>query len=339
MSAPAVARKGLRIGIVGATGALGGEVLAALDASALRIGEILPFATDRSLGEDLEFQDQVYPLRTDEAPNLAGVDLLFCCAPAEASLVWVRHALRAEVPCIDCSGSLADQPDVPLRVAALPPPPDAEGSPLIATPSGAALAWSLALAPLERACGIERVVGTVLETAAAAGREGIAALSLESLALFNQQEIPEDAASERPLAFDCHPSMGEVDDQGRTSEELRLVSGVSRVLGASFPIAATVAQVPAFVGQASSLAVETRTPLDPKEAEDHLAQADGVELWLQDAGGPNLRASAGRDVVIAGRIRRDPSREKGLLLWLVADTLRLVAANAVALARTRLRPH
>ncbi|MGH0029826.1 MAG: Asd/ArgC dimerization domain-containing protein [Myxococcota bacterium] len=331
---------GLRIGIVGATGALGGEVLAALDASDLRIGEILAFATDRSLGEDLEFQDQIYPVRTEpEGGDLPGIDLLFCCAPAAASIEWVRRALRAQVPCVDCSGSLADQPDVPLRAAAFAPPPGAEGAPLVATPSGAALAWSLALAPLHRAAGVERVVGTVLETAGAAGRDGIAALSLESLALFNQQELPEDAQTTRPLAFDCHGSVGELADGGRTTAEDALEQGVRRLLGAEFPVTATVSQVPAFVGQASSLAVELARPLDPKEAEDHLAQADGVELWVEDALGPNLRASAGRDVVIAGRVRRDASRPHALQLWLVADVLRLAASNAVALAQARLQVH
>lgn len=330
--------RGLRIGVVGATGALGSEVLAALDASGLRISEILPAATDRSLGEDLEFQDDIYPVVT-EPPALRGLDLLFCCAPAEASLPWVREALHAEVPCIDCSGSLADQPDVPLRAAALPPPEGAERAPLLATPAGAVLAWSLALAPLHRVAGLRRVVGTVLETAGASGRDGIAALSLESLALFNQQELPEDEVASRPLAFDCHASVGAPDEEGRTPRERDLEAGVQRLLDAEFPISSSIVQVPAFVGQASALWVETTRPLDPKEAEDHLAQAEGVEVWSQDGAGPNLRAAAGRDTVIAGRVRCDASVPHGLQLWLAADVLRLAAANAVALAVAHLRTH
>lgn len=329
---------GLRIGIVGATGALGGEVLAALDASGLRIREILPVASDRSLGQEVEFQDGLYPVRTDD-PELHGVDLLFCCAPPDASLPWIRKALQAQVWCIDCSGALADQPDVPLRAAALPAPPGGEGAPLIATPSGAALAWSLVLAPLHRLAGVERVVGTVLETAAASGREGITSLSLESLALFNQQELADDAPGLRPLAFDCHPALEHPDTEGRTPLERRLEDGVQRLLAARFPVAASVIQVPAFVGQASTLCIETSRPLDPKETLDHLAHADGVELWVQDVLGPNLRAASGRDRVIVGRVRRDHSRGNGLLLWLVADALRLSATNAVALATARFQAH
>lgn len=326
--------------MVGATGALGSEVLAALDRSGLRIAELLPAATDRSLGEDLEFQDEIHPV-VSERPALRGLDLIICCAPAAASLDWVREALRAEVPCIDCSGSLGDQADVPLRAAAFPAPAAAEGLPVVAAPSGAVLAWSLVLAPLHRAARVRRVVGTVLESAGASGRDGIASLSLESLALFNQQELPDDAEGQtvRPLAFDCHPSLGDVGDGGRSLRELELEAGVRRLLEADFPVASTITQVPAFVGQASTLAIELETALDAKEAEDHLAQAEGVELWASDEEGPNLRAAAGREEVLVGRVRRDPSVEHGLQLWLAADVLRLCAANAVALAVARFRAH
>lgn len=329
---------GLRIAVVGATGALGSEVLAALDGVDLRISEIVPLATDRSLGEAIEFRGEAHPVIA-EREGLQGLDLVFCCAPAAPSLGWVREALRAEVPCIDCSGALADRPDVPLRVAAMPAPPGQERPPVVSTPSGAALAWSLVLGPLHRQAGVRRVVGTVLETAGAGGRDAIAALSVESLALFSQQEVPDEEALGRPLAFDCHPALGEPDAEGRTASERSLEADLRRLLEVELPVAVTIAQVPAFVGQASALWIETDRPIEVKEAEDHLAQAEGVELWTRSAEGPNLRAAAGRDVVIAGRVRRDRAAERALQLWVVADVLRLAAANAVALAVERLRTH
>jgi len=333
-----VTSRGVRIGLLGATGALGSEVLAALDASPLRIAEIVPVASDASLGEGIEFQGEDFAVRA-ETPSLLGLDLVFCCAPPDPSLVWVREALRAEVPCIDCSGALAGSAEVPLRVAALAPPPEAEGAPVIATPDAALLAWALVLAPLQRAAGLRRVVGTVLESAAAAGREGIAALSSESLALFNQREAPDPVAFGRPLAFDCHPTLEPPDEDGHAPRERALERGLSRLLGAPVEVAATVAQVPSFVGQAASLALELERPLDPKEAEDHLAQAPSVELWTLGGVGPNLRAAAGREVVIVGRVRSDPSTPHGLLLWIAADALRMTAENAVALAVARLQSH
>jgi aspartate-semialdehyde dehydrogenase len=330
--------RGVRIGVLGATGALGSEVLAALDASRLRVAEIVPVATEGSLGEEIEFQDEGYAVVT-EVPSLRGLDLVFCCAPPDPSLVWVREALRAEVPCIDCSGALLDSDEVPLRAAALPAPPGAEGVPVVATPDAAVLAWALALAPLHRAASVRRVVGTVLEAASAAGREGIAGLSGESLALFNQRDAPDTSAFGRPLAFDCHPTLEVPDEDGHAPRERALRRGLARLLGPSVEVAATVAQVPAFVGQASALAVETERPLDAKEAEDYLAQAPGVEVWAHGPEGPNLRGAAGRDVVLVGRVRPDRSAPNGLLLWLAVDALRLTAANAVALAVARLQPH
>jgi aspartate-semialdehyde dehydrogenase len=328
----------VRIGLLGATGALGSELLAALDASPLRIAEIVPVASEDSLGEAIEFRGEDYPVAA-ETPSLRGLDLVFCCAPPDPSLLWVRESLRVEVPCIDCSGALADSAEVPLRVAALTPPPEAEGAPVVATPDAALLAWSLVLAPLQRAAGLRRVVGTVLESASAAGREGIAALSSESLALFNQREAPEPVAFGRPLAFDCHPTLESPDEGGHAPRERALQRGLSRLLGAPVEVAVTVIQVPSFVGQAAALALELERPLDPKEAEDHLAQAPSVELWPPAAGGPNLRAAAGREVVIAGRVRRDPSACHGLLLWIACDALRMTAENAVSLAVARLQPH
>jgi aspartate-semialdehyde dehydrogenase len=251
----------------------------------------------------------------------------------------VREALRAGVPCIDCSGALRGTEEVPLRVAWLPPPAGAEGAPAIATPSAAALALASVLAPLHAAVPLRRVVATVLESAAAGGRQGIAALSAESLALFSQQESQESTGFGRPLAFDCHPALEPPEAGGEAPRERDLMASLPRLLGAPLAVAATVVQVPVFVGLAASLALELAGPLEVKEAEERLAQAPGVELWTQPLPGPNLRAAAGREVVITGRVRPDASVENGLQLWLVADALRLAAANAVALAVARLQSH
>lgn len=325
--------RSVRLGVVGATGALGVEVLALLDASRLRVAGLLPIATERSLGESVAFQGEVYAVQT--AASLRGLDLLLCCAPAQAALEWVREALRSEVPCIDCSGALALSQDVPLRVAALDPSGVAD-APLLATPTGLPLVLAHVLAPILRAAGLTRVGVTALESSSAAGRSGIAALGAETVALFNQQEPEEPEALARPLAFDCHPAVGEVGEGGSTSVEAQLPRVLARLLGVEVPVAATVAQIPVFVGQASALAVETERALDPKSARELLSVAPGISLWTLDAEGPNLRAAAGSSEVFVGRLRADPSCERGLLLWLAADPLRLAAANAVALAELRL---
>ena len=328
----------LRVALVGATGVLGSEVLAVLSESSLAIGELVPVATDRSLGQEVEFRGVNHPVET-ELPELGGLDLLFLCAPAAASLDLARRAIRAEVPCIDASGALAAAEDLPLAVAALAAPPPPDESPLVVAPPGSALAFALVLAPLAARAGVERVVGMAVEAASWGGRQGIESLYQESIAIFNQEDLPAPEVFGRPVAFDCIPALGEVDAGGATEREALLARSVARLLGGEVRVAATLIQVPAFVGFGAALALETREPLDPKQAEEALAAAPGIELWRGEASGQTLRAAAGRDVVLVGRVRRDPTHASGLLLWLASDVLRLSAANAVQLAVAHLRQH
>jgi aspartate-semialdehyde dehydrogenase len=209
----------------------------------------------------------------------------------------------------------------------------------VATPSGSALTWALVLRPLAEQAGLRRVVGTVLESASAAGRAGVEALYAESLALFNQDDPPEDAGLGRPIAFDCLPATGPLGEGGATDGEEALKRTLGRLLDPKVQISATAVRVPVFVGQGSVLAIETERPLDPKQAEALLAKAPGVEVWEENAEALTTRAASGRDEALISRVRRDPSCENGLLLWVAADVLRLAATNAVALAVSRLHAH
>ena len=328
----------LRIAVFGATGVLGSEVLAVLSESSLAGGELVPVATDRALGQEIEFRGESCPVEI-ELPDLAGVDLLFLCAPAGASLELARRAIRAEVPCIDASGALAAAEDLPLAAAALALPPPAEESPLVVAAPGSALAWALVLAPLAAQAGLERVVGFGVEAASWRGRQGIESLYQESIAIFNQEELPAPDVFGRPVAFDCIPTLGDVGSGGATAREELLARSVARLLGGELRVTASVIQVPAFIGFGASLAIETRRPMDAKQAEEALVGAPGIELWRGEASAQTLRAAAGRDHVLVGRVRRDPSHPSGLLLWLASDVLRLAAANAVQLAVAHLRQH
>ena len=332
---------GVRVGVVGASGTLGSEVLLALSASPLRVREILPIATEGSLADDVEFRDEVYPIQvmapgSEGLPSLKGLDLIILCAPPKVSLEFARAALRAQVPCIDCSGSLVASSDVPLRVAAFPADPTEEGQPLIATPPGAALSWALVLRPLHELAGIRRALGTVLEGASCFGRRAIETLHSESVALFNQQAAEEPELFGRPIAFDCFPSSSGIDEQGQSEREALLVASVRQILGEDVVLSATSVQVPSFLGHASSLTIEFEGAVDVKTAADALSRAKGVDLWQEEGQSPSLRTASGRREVLVGRLRGDPSSENALALWMVADTPALAAANAVDLAVARL---
>ena len=326
---------GLGIGVYGATGALGSELLATLESSALRVGSLRAMATDASLGRDVEFQGESYPVET-ETRGLIGLDLVFCCAPIEASRACIREALRAEVTCIDCSGAMAASPEVPLRVAALSDAlPDTV--PLLAAPAGAGLAWAPVLAALQGETRISRVTGTALDGASVAGRSGIDALYMEALALFNQEDSP-DPHFGQPIAFDCLPSLGPRDAAGASERERVLVGDLRRLLGADCPISLASIQVPVFVGHAAHLVVESESELDLTRVSECLSRAPGVDLWGGGVGGPTLRAAAGHDRVMVGCLQMEPANPHSLQLWLAGDLLRLAARNAVDLASEILRP-
>jgi aspartate-semialdehyde dehydrogenase len=327
------ASTGLRIGVLGATGALGSEVLAALDRSAIRVGEVRLFASDASLGDDIEFQGAIAPVETGPL-RLEGLDLLFLCAPPGVSLEGARAALRAEVPAVDCSGALALSEEVPLRIAAFGAG-GAQSAPLVAAPTGAVLALAPVLRAFAEAAGLRRAVATVLESASSGGKLGIHTLYVESLALFNQEEPPEPEIFGRPIAFDCAPSRGSAAEEGDSRGDRALVAQLGRLLGADAPLVISRVQVPAFVGLGASLVVETERPLGVADAAAVLEKAPAVEVW-EGEDGPSTRVATSREAVLVGGLRGDATVEHGLSCWLIADVLALAARNAVALAEARL---
>ncbi|MAJ59406.1 MAG: hypothetical protein CL936_04745 [Deltaproteobacteria bacterium] len=329
-------RDGLRVGVVGATGLLGQEVIAALDEERAPLGELQVFAGEESLGQDVDFRGESLPVQTP-VETLRGLDVVLLCTPPAIALDWVRIALRSEVACIDCSGSLVGSVDVPMAMTSLGAYEELEGAPLISSPSGPGLAWGPVLAAIQREAGLKRVLGTLLHSASAAGRRGIEALSEGTLALLNQNS--EDEATldvSAPRAFECHAHCADTGKGPAASQEVTLVDVLRRVLGPDVNVAATSVQVPTFAGQGSTLAVECERALMPEEAATLLEKVPGCEL-IEDARGLGTRESVGGETILISRVRADPTLEAGhgLLLWLTADPLRLAARNAIGLLEAR----
>lgn len=318
----------MRVAIVGATGSLGAEVLAVLDESALAVRELVPIATERSLGTEVEFRGGVFPVET-ELTALRGCDFAFLCAPVAASLEAVRALLHAQVAGIDCSGALAAAPEVPL-VAELGGALDA---PLLAIPPGLSLACARVVAPLARAFGVSRVVATLVLSASAsgAGRAAVEALAEETISLLGQQELPDPPALGHPVAFDVLPWIGPIEDDGATAHERNFAAVLTRVL-ATASVAVTALRVPTFCGDGVTLAIEMGEQAPLEGVLDRLGKTAGVSL----AGvGPTTRVAAGSDLVHVGRVRSDASRAESVLAWLTADSVRLSAAHAVRVAEAR----
>ena len=324
----------VRVGVVGAAGVLGREVLAVLERRRIHLLELVPIGSPGSAGEGVEVQGDDLPLRPPDT-DLSGVDWLFLCAPAEVSLEYARRALHASVPAFDCSGALIRTEEVPLLdVETLSEEPvAADTAPLVAVAGGPALAWSRVLSAIDREAGLRHVQITALESASTAGQRAFAALSAETIALLNQQEAPEPERLPWPLAFDCHPATDEVDLDGQSGREAALTQQLHRLLRSDLAVDCTVLRIPTFTGEGAVLVIATERPVDPSEAAAWLSKAPGVEVLSEDRDALRTRASTGRESVLVGRIRK--MSDGGLQLWLTADTQRLTALNAVRLAERR----
>lgn len=330
---------GLRVVVYGVTGQLGRELVEQLEASDWPIDELVGVASPASFGREFEFRGEEQDVLA-EAPPLPGRDVVFICTPRGAALEIVRDALRAEVVCIDCSGALSTQAAVPLfrgeaaasAAAARAPSAGAGGddelekAPVVAVPSSTALAWRPILEALDEAAGLARVGATVLSSAGAWGRGGVAALSDESISLFNQSPPPPLGPAGRPIAFDVVP--------GGAVELERVRAELARFFGDALRLALSVVQVPTFVGEGALLSLELARPLTGEAIERALAVRE--ELVLGESA--SLRDALGEARIRLGAIEADASGEAGRSwrLWLASDPLRLVADAAIRAAERRL---
>jgi aspartate-semialdehyde dehydrogenase len=324
----------LRVAVVGATGALGGELLDQLRERHFPLQELRPIATDRSLGATVDWLGHELPVAT-EADSLRGLDLVLVCTPPAASLDWIRRALQAEVACMDFSGAVASRAEVPLLSADHTLDPAALAAPLLAVPAPASLALARVLAPIREAAGLVRISVTLCEAASGAGRAGVDALQAETIALFNQEALPATGL-DHTIAFDCLPAAGPFDEAGESALEVRIGVELGRLLGADVPRAVTALRVPTFAGMGLHVALETERELAAHACLEYLAKTPGVAIRSAHAG-PTTREAIGEDDVLVGRVRRDPSAARGLLLWLAFDPARLAASNALRIAEARFR--
>jgi aspartate-semialdehyde dehydrogenase len=335
----------VRLVVFGATGHLGQQLIEKLAENDWPISEMVGVASGASADAEFEFRGELLDV-VSEWPVLKGRDLVFICTPPAEALEVVREALRAEVPCIDCTGALASQSDVPM-----PGPPSTgngegqfeavAGAPLLLVPSGTTLAWL----PILDALSVTRALGTVLCSASALGQKGVTALSEESISLFNQSSEAEVGPAGQPVAFDVIPGGGI--DRDRVRSECQ------RLLGKALRIDLVSIQVPTFIGEGCSLVVELAEPLDAAAVEARLEAIDGVTVVADGLGsrglvaveeesapqiGPTLRDAIGSDEILVGRVEADQSLPEGMgwRLWLSCDPLRLTADQALRLGKRRL---
>lgn len=335
----------LSIAVLGSTGAVGRTLVEVLAEGELPVASLRPLAGERSAGEELEWQGE--PVRAEAVRDGAfrGVDLALLAAPAAVAKAWAPKARAEGALVVDLSPAFRVDPDVPLVVAgvndaALVTPP-ARG--LVAVPGAPAVQLAVALQPLRALLGLQRVQVTTLEAVSAAGQGGVAQLEAELRAMLAFQEPPAPAALAHRAAFNVVPQAGAFGPSGSSEEELGLVVELARVLGPPFfRASATVVRVPVFHGHLSVVNAVTERTAKAADVREALRGAAGVKLL--DAPGeavyPMPMLAVSDDAVLVGRVREDPSVERGVSFLVVGDNLRQGAAvNAVRVAKLLAERH
>jgi aspartate-semialdehyde dehydrogenase len=329
--------RSLKVAVVGATGAVGEAMLAVLAERRFPVGELVALASGRSAGEGVAFGDDELTVRDLATFDPAGVDIALFSAGGDVSREYAPKFAAAGAVVIDNSSAFRADPDVPLVVSEVNPEMVARRPRgIIANPNCSTMQLMVALAPLHREARIERINIATYQSVSGTGRRALEELGRQTAALLNFQAA-EPGVYPVQIAFNVIPHGGDFQDNGYTSEEMKLVTETRKILGdETIAVNATVVRVPVFYGHSEAVAIETRDKLSAARATELLRAAPGVEVVdSRESGGyptPVTHAS-GRDPVYVGRIREDISHPRGLNLWIVADNIRKGAAlNAVQIA-------
>jgi len=326
--------EGYRIAVVGATGQVGTLMLRLLRERALPAREIVPFASERSVGRELDGGLVVQGLSED---SVRGFDLALFSAGGGTSGEWAPRFAEGGAIVIDNSSRWRMNDDVPLVVSEVNPHALEGHHGIIANPNCSTMQMVVALAPLHREAGIERLVIATYQAVSGTGKAAVDELLEQSHALLHERAIEAPSCYAHQIAFNALPHAGSfAAGEDHTDEERKLINETHKILeDPDIRISATCVRVPVVNGHSEAVNVQTRRELTPERARELLDAAPGVSV-LDDPEAalyPLAIDADGKDDVFVGRIRRDPGHERALDMWIVADNLRKGAAtNAIQLA-------
>lgn len=337
----------LKVAIVGATGAVGRELLKVLEDRDFPVEDLVLLASERSEGQVVEWKDRELRVQKLAAGSFKGVHLALFSAGADVSKQFAPLAAAAGAVVVDTTPAFRLDADVPLVVPEVNAPELARalapgGRRIIASPDCAALQLVVALQPLHAAATLTRVVVSTYQSVSGAGQAGVDELETQSRALFAMGEIEPKTFPHR-IAFNLIPELGADTGNGYTGEEMMLVEETRKLLGLpALRASATCVRVPVFYCHSEAVTATFARDLSAEEARALLRKARGVKVVddLKEHVYPMPLLAAGDDDTLVGRIRKDLSDERTLSLFVVTDNLRKGAAtNAVQIAKVLLQDH
>ena len=324
------------VALVGATGAVGREMLAILQERSFPVGTLRVMASHRSAGKELDFGGQKVVVEDLAKADFSGVDFALFSAGGSVSKEYAPKAAKAGAVVIDNTSAFRMDPSVPLVVPEVNPEAIKGHQGIIANPNCSTIQMVVALKPLARDFGLSRVVVSTYQSASGAGQSGIEELIAGSKAYLSGEQEPQPSTFAHPLAFDALPHIDVFDPNGFTREELKMVRETRKILEMpDLAISATCVRVPVVRCHSEAVTVDLNEEISADEARRLWGDAPGVEV-LDDPGAneyPLARQAASTDPCWVGRIRRDLDLANTLHFWVVSDNLRKGAAlNAIQIA-------
>lgn len=340
-----------KVAVVGATGAVGQVLLKILEERNFTVDELVPFASERSVGKEVSFRGKTYKCQAMTKGCFMGIRYAFFDASDAVSKEWVPEAAESGAWVIDNSATFRMDEDVLLLV------PEVNGDELVkriqgksapsvrerilAGPNCSTVGLVMALKPIQARWGLKRVVVSTFQSTSGAGAAAMDELRSQTRdALDGKPAAPK--AFPHPIAFNCIPQIGGFKDGGITSEEEKIIAESRKLLGMpKLRVSATAIRVPTFSGHGESVNVETERAFDLGEVRAAIASHPGVKvldspekkIYPLNVDSNGIEGASGHDPVYVGRLRMDNSVENGLNLWVVSDNLRKGAAlNAVQIA-------
>lgn len=328
--------KQYNVGILGATGLVGREILNLLLARNFPVRELIPLASARSAGTIQTFGDKSITVQEATPIAFKDIDILFASAGGSISRAFVPTAVKSGCVVIDNTSAFRMEADVPLVVPEVNAHALKYHKGLIANPNCSTAQLVVALKPLHEAFTIKRLVVSTYQAVSGAGNQAVSELYMQSEQILSGQKAHAQVLPAQ-IAFNVIPYIGSFLENGYTDEEMKMTHEVAKIMEAEIPTCATCIRVPVANGHSESVNIEFAQPVSPAAVRKALAAAPGIVV--QDD--PNERhfpmpqMISGTDPVYVGRIRRDVSHPCGINMWVVADNLRKGAAlNAIQIAES-----
>jgi aspartate-semialdehyde dehydrogenase len=328
---------GYKVAVVGATGAVGREILNTLSEREFPADDVVALASERSVGTLVSFGENE-ELKVQELAgfDFKGSEIVLSSPGAKVSAEYSPRAAKAGAVVIDNTSYFRMDPDVPLVVPEVNPDAIAgyERRHIIANPNCSTIQMVVALKPLHDLARISRVVVATYQAVSGSGKDGMDELFNQTRGVFVNDPIRPEIFTKQ-IAFNAIPHIDAFMEDGFTKEEWKMVVETKKILDPTIKVCATCVRVPVFIGHAEAINVEFESPIDEDEAREALRAQPGITLIdnRTDEGYVTPAECVGEDPVFVSRLRTDPTVDHGLSLWVVADNLRKGAAlNAVQIA-------